>query len=142
MGKLIEERLFQGSDSEFLVNSTLTSIFSSSKLEMKLEDNNVVSITHAQLPNSLLSRVVIPTATHMNAPRTGFYYLVLVKRGQIDYRIDGIEIKVVAGDLVVVREGQHLERWSDSGIELLVLKLKEDVSSSSPSNWPSILSRF
>jgi AraC-like DNA-binding protein len=127
MQKLIEEQLFRGSGAEFQVNSTLTSIFSASKMEMTLGDNSVVSITHAELPNSLLSRVVIPTATHMDAARTAFYYMVLVKEGSIRYRIDAEEIRANAGDLVVVREGQHLERWSEAGIELLVLKLKDDV---------------
>lgn len=124
MKKLLEEQLYKGTGTEFFVNSVLSSVFSSCKLEIKLENNSEASVVYAQLPNSLLGRVKISDANHMLAPKAGEYFLIAVIDGFIDYEIDGNKLLASPGDIVIINEGQRVERWTrEEGMEFLILKI-------------------
>jgi AraC-like DNA-binding protein len=124
---VLKNESFVGSGKEFFVNSALNGLYASCRLEVKLEDDSEVSMTYAEFPHSLLSKLKFSGANHMLAPRADDYFLIVVLDGRVKYRIDQHEMVATPGDLIIANQGQSVERWTgEEGMEVLILKLSPD----------------
>jgi AraC-like DNA-binding protein len=111
----------------FFVKSTLNSIYQTHRMEFKQKEGASASVTYAHLPYSLISHLVISSASHMSLRKAEAYYLIVVQSGTIQYSIDNNNFTARAGDCVVLDYGQSLDRrTADDGMDIYVFKLDKD----------------